>query len=213
MACGGFAVATRRAIIGVCRRFGTYHDAMNDEPQQPAITQEGRDASNDRVIHKIGRGSKWVVPVTALSAAVVSITRLAVTPPSWLQKATDAAENVSPLDPDPIVCLALSGVTLTYWLSRDGWESIARLFAMFKYATADREERERIARRARAEGRSEGHSEGHSEGLVEGRNQGRRESDAQFRSWWEEATKGGTQPPSLDNPPPLTDGNEDDDDA
>ena len=151
---------------------------MNDEPQQSPITQEGREAGNYRVIHKIGRGSKWVVPVTAISAAVVSITRLAITPPSWLKKATDAAENVSPLDPDPIVCLALSGVTLTYWLSRDGWESIARLFAMFKYSTADREERERIARRARTR------------------------AQAQIDAWWEDITKGGTQSVGPDNRPP-----------
>ena len=113
----------------------------------------------------------------------MSITRLAVTPPGWLQKAAETAGTVSPLDPDPIVCLTLSAVTLTYWLSRDGWEAILGLFAMFKYATADRKERQRIARRAHARGRSEART--------------------QIQAWWEEATKGGTQPPSLDNPPPL----------
>ena len=156
---------------------------MNDRPQNPS---QGHDAgSSDSVIYKIGRGSKWVVPVTALSAAAVSITRLAITPPSWLQKAADAAENVSPLDPDPIVCLTLSGVTLTYWLSRDGWDAILELFAMFRYATADRKVRERIARRALRRGRSE--------------------AQAQIQAWWEEATKGGTQAPTLDNPPPRID--------
>ena len=154
------------------------------EPQQ-----ERNDNSNEGVIYKIGRGSKWVVPLTALSAAAVSIARLTITPPGWLRQAAETADNVSPLDPDPIVCLTLSAVTLTYWLSRDGWESILRLFAMFKYAVADREERNRIARRARARG------------LAEGRN----EAQARIQSWWEEATKGGTQPPSLDNPPPLID--------
>ena len=154
------------------------------EPQQ-----ERNDSSNEGVIYKIGRGSKWVVPLTALSAAAVSIARLTITPPGWLRQAAETADNVLPLDPDPIVCLTLSAVTLTYWLSRDGWESILRLFAMFKYAVADREERNRIARRARARG------------LAEGRN----EAQARIQSWWEEATKGGTQPPSLDNPPPLID--------
>ena len=130
--------------------------------------------------------------MTAISAAVVSITRLVITPPGWLQKAA-AAESISPLDPDPIVCLTLSGVTLTYWLSRDGWEAILRLFAMFKYATADRQERERIARRDLS--------------------RGRREAQAQIQAWWEEATKGGTQPPSLDNPPPIIDNDTDNDGA
>lgn len=156
---------------------------MSDEPQRS--TQERDEDHNDSVIYKIGRGSKWIVPVTALSAAAVSIARLTITPPGWLQKAADTAEDVSPLDPDPIVCLTLSGVTLTYWLSRDGWEAILELFAMFKYAAADRKVRERIARRARAEGRSE--------------------AQAQIQAWWEEATKGGTQAPTLDNPPPLID--------
>ena len=79
---------------------------------------------------------------------------------------------------------------------------------MFKYAVADREERQRIARQAHARGRTEGLSEGRSEGLSEGLT----EAQARIKAWWEEATKGGTQPPSLDNPPPLvdTDGNESD---
>ena len=141
--------------------------------------------NNGGAIYKIGRGAKWVVPMTAISAAAVSIARLTITPEGWLRKATETAENVTPLDPDPIVCLALSAVTLTYWLSRDGWESILRLFAMFKYATADREERNRIERRAHARGRSE--------------------AEARIIAWWDAATKGGTQPPSLDNPPPLID--------
>ncbi len=172
---------------------------MSDEPQRP--TQERDDEHNDSVIYKIGRGSKWIVPATALSAAAVSIARLTITPPGWLQKAADAAEDVSPLDPDPIVCLTLSGVTLTYWLSRDGWEAILELFAMFKYATADRKIRDRIARRARTEGRNEGRTEGRNEG----RNEGRSEAQAQIQAWWEEATKGGTQAPTLDNPPPRID--------
>ena len=156
------------------------------EPQQ-----EPNDNSNEGVIYKIGRGSKWVVPLTALSAAAVSIARLTITPPGWLQKAAETAGNAAPLNPDPIVCLTLSAVTLTYWLSRDGWEAILRLFTMFKYAAADRAERNRIERRALARGRREG--------IVEGRS----EAQARIQSWWEEATKGGTQPPSLDNPPPL----------
>ena len=160
---------------------------MYDEPQRS--TQERDDDHNDSVIYKIGRGSKWIVPVTALSAAAVSIARLTITPPGWLQKAADATEDVSPLDPDPIVCLTLSGVTLAYWLSRDGWEALLELFAMFKYATADRKIRERIARRAR----------------TEGRNEGRNEAQEQIQAWWEEATKGGTQAPALDNPPPGID--------
>ncbi len=164
---------------------------MSDEPQRS--TQERDDDHNDSVIYKIGRGSKWIVPVTALSAAAMSIARLTITPPGWLQKAADAAEDVSPLDPDPIVCLTLSGVTLTYWLSRDGWEAILELFAMFKYATADRKVRERIARRALRRGR------------IEGRNEGRSEAQAEIQAWWEEATKGGTQAPALDNPPPRID--------
>ena len=168
-----------------------YPDAMSDEPQRS--TRERDDDHNDSVIYKIGRGSKWVVPVTALSAAAVSVARLTITPPGWLRKAADAAEDVSPLDPDPIVCLTLSGVTLTYWLSRDGWDAILELFAMFKYATADRKVRERIARRALRRGRNEGRSEARSE------------AQAQIQAWWEEATKGGTQAPTLDNPPPRVD--------
>ena len=164
---------------------------MSDEPQRTA--QERDDDHNDSVIYKIGRGSKWIVPVTALSAAAVSAARLTITPPGWLRKAADAAEDVSPLDPDPIICLTLSGVTLTYWLSRDGWEAILELFAMFKYATADRKVRERIARRAMRRGR------------IEGRSEGRNEAQAQIQAWWEEATKGGTQAPALDNPPPRID--------
>ena len=167
-------------------------DAMtgNYKPQREPDDNDGG------VIYKIGRGTKWVVPLTAISAAVVSITRLAITPAEWLWKVSETADDVVPLDPDPIVCLALSAVTLTYWLSRDGWESILRLFAMFKYAVADREERQRIARQAHARGR----------------NEGRTEAEARIKAWWEDATKGGTQPPSLDNPPPLvdTDGNESD---
>ena len=182
-------------------------DAMtgNYEPQREPDDNDGG------VIYKIGRGAKWVVPLTAISAAVVSITRLAITPAGWLREVSETADDVVPLDPDPIVCLALSAVTLTYWLSRDGWESILRLFAMFKYAVADREERQRIARQAHARGRTEGLSEGRSEGLSEGRRRAH-EAQARIKSWWEEATKGGTQPPSLDNPPPLvdTDGNESD---
>ena len=168
---------------------------MSDEPQRP--TPERDDDHSDSVIYKIGRGSKWIVPVTALSAAAVSTARLTITSPGWLQKAAAAAEDVSPLNPDPIVCLTLSGVTLTYWLSRDGWEAISELFAMFKYATADRKVRERIARRARNQGRNEGRSEG------------RTEAQAQIQAWWEEATKGGTQPPALDNPPPRIDDDSD----
>ena len=164
---------------------------MNDDTQRPPLANTG--ANDNSVIYKIGRGSKWIVPVTALSAAAISVARLAITPPGWLQKAADTAENVSPIDPDPIVCLTLSAVTLTYWLSRDGWEAILRLFAMFKYATADREERERIERRGRARGRAEG------------RNEMRTEAQSLIQSWWEEATKGGTQAPSLDNPPPRID--------
>ena len=121
--------------------------------------QQGPDDSNGGVIYKIGRGAKWVVPLTAISAAVVSITRLTIAPSGWLREASETAETIVPLDTDPVVCLTLSAVTLTYWLSRDGWESILRLFAMFKYATADREERRRIARQAHARGRSEGRSE------------------------------------------------------
>ena len=198
---------------------------------------------NGGVIYKIGRGAKWVVPLTAISAAAVSIARLSVTPPGWLQKAAETAGDVAPLDADPIVCLTLSAVTLAYWLSRDGWESLLRLFAMFKYATADRKERERIARRAHARGRDEGLSEGRMEGLSEGRkeglsegrkeglsegrkeglsegrieglNEGRieghGEAQARIQAWWEQATNGGTQPPSLDNPPPII--NTDDTDA
>ena len=175
--------------------------------------QEPNDDSNGGVIYKIGRGAKWVVPLTAVSAAVVSIARLTITPAGWLRKAAETAEDVAPLDPDPIVCLTLSAVTLTYWLSRDGWESILRLFAMFKYATADRQERQRIARRAHARGRSEGLSEGRSEGLSEGINEGRTEAQARIKAWWEEATRGGTQPPSLDYPPPLIDTDDSDADG
>ena len=173
----------------------------NDEPLQ------GSDDSSEGVIYKIGRGAKWVVPLTAISAAVVSVTRLAITPTGWLREAAETAGTVVPLDPDPIVCLTLSAVTLTYWLSRDGWESILRLFAMFKYAVADREERNRIARINRARGRSEGLQEGRSEGLQEGRS----EAQTQIQAWWEEATKGGTQPPDLDNPPPFIDAGDDND--
>ena len=194
--------------------------AINYESQR-----EPDDDSNGGVIYKIGRGAKWVVPLTAISAAAVSIARLSITPPGWLQKAAETAGNVAPLDADPIVCLTLSAVTLTYWLSRDGWESILRLFAMFKYATADREERERIARRAhnegrneglsegRIEGRNEGLSEGRNEGRVEGRMEGHGEAQAKIQSWWEQATNGGTQPPSLDNPPPLIDADDNDADG
>lgn len=159
----------------------------NDEPQQ------GTHDSSGGVIYKIGRGAKWVVPLTAISAAIVSVTRLAITPTGWLREASETAGTIVPLDPDPIVCLTLSAVTLTYWLSRDGWESILRLFAMFKYAVADREERNRIARINRARGRSE--------------------AQARIRAWWEEATKGGTQPPDLDNPPPFIDTDDNDDDS
>ena len=51
-----------------------------------------------------------------------------------------------------------------------------------QHAIADRKERERIARRASAKYR--------------------REYNVQVQAWWQEATKGGAQPPSLDNPPP-----------
>ena len=176
-------------------------------------SQREPDDSNGGVIYKIGRGAKWVVPLTAISAAAVSIARLSITPPGWLQKAAETAENVTPLDPDPIVCLTLSAVTLTYWLSRDGWESILRLFAMFKYAVADREERNRIERRARARGRDEGLSEGRKEGRSEGRIEGHGEAQARIQAWWENATNGGTQPPSLDNPPPLIDTDDSDADG
>ena len=84
---------------------------------------------------------------------------------------------------------------------------------MFKYATADREERERIARRAHNEGRNEGLSEGRNEGRVEGRMEGHGEAQAKIQSWWEQATNGGTQPPSLDNPPPLIDADDNDADG
>lgn len=68
---------------------------------------------------------------------------------------------------------------------------------MFKYAVADREERNRIARRSHARGRS----------------QGRNEAQVLIRDWWEKATRGGTQPPDLDNPPPLIDTDDNDDDG
>ena len=128
--------------------------AINYESQR-----EPYDDSNGGVIYKIGRGAKWVVPLTAISAAAVSIARL----------------------------------------------SILRLFAMFKYAVADREERNRIERRARARGRDEG--------LSEGRMEGHDEAQAQIQAWWQQATNGGTQPPSLDNPPPLIDTDDSDADG
>ncbi len=66
---------------------------------------------------------------------------------------------------------------------------------MFKYAVADRAERNRIARINHARGRSEGRSE----------------AQTLIQAWWEEATKGGTQPPDLDNPPPFIDVGDDND--
>lgn len=44
---------------------------MDDEPLRS--NQECDDDHNDSVIYKIGHGSKWIVPVTALSAAAVSV--------------------------------------------------------------------------------------------------------------------------------------------
>ena len=40
--------------------------------------------------------------------------------------------------------------------------------------------------------------------------EGHGEAQAKIQSWWEEATKGGAQPPSLDNPPPLIDTDDND---
>ena len=77
-----------------------YPEPMNDGLQRP--TQENAAASNDSVIYKIGRGSKWIVPVTALSAAAVSITRLEITPRPGFKKLPTSPKTYRRLTRTPL---------------------------------------------------------------------------------------------------------------
>ena len=168
-------------------------------------------------VRTVARGTKWLVPITALAAAALSLLRLSVTPERWLNESVcDAAAEIARFAPDPAPCLAVAGVALTYWVIKErdeaaaalgtlaGWltgiPGIDRLILLgikglnIMFATIRRKMYEQI--------RSEGHVEGHAEGHVEGRAEGRVETNAEWQAWLQRRMETGVFVPDDNDPPP-----------
>ena len=145
------------------------------------------------------------MPATALAVSVMSLLRLGVTPERWLNESIcDAAAGIAKFTPDPVPCLAIAGVTLTYWCVKERDDAVASLGAMagwlmgipgidrviplgigglnLMFATIKRMMYEQI----RAEGRAES----------------RREVNAEWQAWYDRRTATGVFVADDDDPPP-----------
>ena len=181
------------------------------------------------IIWNAARGTKWLVPLTALAAITFSLLRLNVTPEGWQsEKVCEAAAELGRLVPDPVACIVLASVILLYWGAKERKDAAALLGilagwltgipgmatagrwavrgAIYMFATIKRKVYEQIL----ADGRSQGHTEGHSEGLYEGRKEGRSEgrtegrqqTNAEWDAWLERRTGTGVFIPDENDPPP-----------
>ena len=173
------------------------------------------------IIWNVARGTKWLVPLAALTAIAFSLLRLNVTPDGWQSaKVCEATAEIGRLVPDPVSCIVLASVILLYWGAKErqdaatllgilaGWltgipgmATVGRWAvrgAVYMFATIKRKVYEQIL----ADGRSQGHSEGHGEGRAEGRTEGRQQTNAEWDAWLERRTSTGVFIPDDSDPPP-----------
>ena len=155
------------------------------------------------------RGTKWLVPLTALVVSALSLLRLGVTPERWLNESVcDAAAGIAKFAPDPAPCLAIAGVTLAYWCVKERDEAAALMSALagwltglpgidrvmllgikglnVMFATIKRMMYEQI----RADGRAEGRVEA------------REENDAEWEAWLQRRMATGNFVSDENDPPP-----------
>ena len=149
------------------------------------------------------------MPATALAVSMLSLLRLGITPERWLNESIcDAAAGITKFTPDPVPCLAIAGVTLTYWCVKErddavaafgtlaGWlagvPGIDRVIPLgirglnVMFATIKRMMYEQI----RADGRAEGRAET------------RREVNAEWQAWYDRRTATGVLVADDSDPPP-----------
>ena len=182
-----------------------------------------------RKIRAAARGTKWLVPITALAAIALSLLRLTVTPERWLNESVcDAAAGIARFAPDPAPCLALAGVALAYWVVKERDEAAAALGTLAGWLTGipgvDRliplgikgltimfatikkmmyeQIREEGRERGLEQGREEGLERGLERGLEQGREEGREENDAEWDDWLQRRMATGDFVPDDNDPPP-----------
>ena len=73
------------------------------------------------------RGTKWLVPVVALAISLLSLLRLNITPERWLNESICEAVGIARFALDPVPCLTIAGITLTYWCIKERDEAAAAL--------------------------------------------------------------------------------------
>ena len=155
------------------------------------------------------RGTKWLVPLTALVVSALSLLRLGITPERWLNESVcDAAAGIAKFAPDPAPCLAIAGVTLAYWCVKERDEASALLSALagwltgipgidrvillgikglnVMFATIKRMMYEQIR----------------EDGRVEGIAEGRAENNAEWEAWLKRRTATGVFVHDDNDPPP-----------
>ena len=155
-------------------------------------------------IRAAARGTKWLVPVVALAISLLSLLRLNITPERWLNESICEAVGIARFVPDPVPCLAIAGITLTYWCVKERDEAAAALGALAGWITGipgvDRVILlgikgltimfSAIKRRMYEQIRSEGRAEE------------RAESNAEWRAWLQRRMASGTFVPDDKDPPP-----------
>ena len=169
------------------------------------------------IIWNAARGTKWLVPLVALTAIAFSLLRLNVTPEGWQSaRVCETAAEIGRLVPDPVACIVLASVILLYWGAKErqdaatllgilaGWltgipglSTVGRWAvrgAVYMFATIKRKVYEQIL--------ADGRSQGRSEGQAEGRTEGRQQTNAEWNAWLERRTRTGVFIPDDNDPPP-----------
>lgn len=151
-------------------------------------------------IKAVARGTKWLVPVAALAIGLLSLLRLNITPERWLNESICEAVGIAGFALDPVPCLTIAGITLTYWCVKERDEATAALGVLAgwltgipgvdrlillgikglntMFATIKRKMYEQI------------------------RSEGRVESNTEWRAWLQRRMASGTFVPDDNDPPP-----------
>ncbi len=144
------------------------------------------------------------MPVVALAIGLLSLLRLNITPERWLNESICEAVGIARFTLDPVPCLTIAVITLTYWCVKERDEAAAVLGALagwltgipgvnrvillgikglsVMFATIKRKVYEQI----RSEGRAEE----------------RAESNAEWRAWLQRRMASGAFVPDDNDPPP-----------
>ena len=75
------------------------------------------------------------MPVAALAIGLLSLSRLNITPERWLNESICEAVGIARFTLDPVPCLTIAGITLTYWCIKERDEATAALGALAGWLT------------------------------------------------------------------------------